>query len=118
MKNKGFTLAELLGVIIILGVIALITIGTVTNTMKENKEDLYDIQINNIIVGAKTWASSHVFELPEQDGESITLTLGELKQDGFVENDITNPKTNELFSNDLMVKITKIDNNYNYEVIE
>ncbi len=118
MKNKGFTLAELLGVIIILGVIALITIVTVTNTMKENKEDLYEIQINNIIVGAKTWASSHVFELPDQDGESITLTLAELKQSGFVENDITNPKTNELFSNDLKVKITKVDNNYKYEVIE
>ena len=118
MKNKGFTLAELLGVIIILGVIALISITAITNTMKENKEELYNIQINNIIVGAKTWASSHVFELPEQDGESITLTLAELKQDGFVESDITNPKTNELFSNDLKVKITKIDNNYNYEVIE
>lgn len=118
MKNKGFTLAELLGVIIILGVIALISITAITNTMKENKEELYNIQINNIIVGAKTWASSHVFELPEQDGESITLTLAELKQAGFVENDITNPKTNEQFSNDLLVKITKIDNNYNYEVIE
>ena len=122
MKNKltkaGFTLAELLGIIIILAVIALISITSITNIMKENKEDLYNIQIDNIIVGAKTWASSHVFELPENDGESITLTLEQLKQAGFVEDDIINPKTNELFSNDLQVKITKVDNNYKYEVIE
>ena len=45
--KKGFTLAELLGVIIILGVIALISITAITNTMKENKEELYNIQINS-----------------------------------------------------------------------
>lgn len=118
MKNKGFTLAELLGVLIVLAVIALISITSITNTMKENKEELYNIQIENIIFGAKNWASSHVFEMPENDGESITLTLEQLKQAGFVEEDITNPKTNELFSNDLQVKITKVDNNYKYEVIE
>ena len=118
MKDKGFTLAELLGIIVILAVIALIAITSITNTMKESKEDLYNLQIDNIIVGAKNWASSHVFELPENDGESISLTLEELKKLGFVDEDITNPKTNELFSNDLQVKITKVDNNYKYEVIE
>ena len=125
LKNKsfelttlGFTLAELLGVLIILAVIALISIASITNTMKESKEKLYNQQINNIIFGAKNWASSHAFEMPENDGESITLTLEQLKQAGFVEEDVTNPKTNELFSNDLQVKITKVDNNYKYEVIE
>ena len=118
MKNNGFTLAELLGIIIILAVLTLIAMTSITNTMKESKEDLYDIQIDNIITGAKTWASSHAFELPENNGETITLTLEQLKQAGFVEEDITNPLTNELFENTLQVKITKIDNNYKYEVIE
>ena len=118
MKNNGFTLVELLGVIIILGVIALISITSISNTMKESKESLYNQQIDNIIVGAKTWASSHVFELPENDGESITLTLEQLKKDGFVEDDITNPKTNELFEDTMQIKITKIDNNYKYEIVE
>ncbi len=118
MKNKGFTLAELLGVIIILGVIASIATISITNSMKTSKEELYDLQVENIINGAKTWASGNVFELPENDGEAIYLTLAELKQAGFVEKDITNPLTNQLFSDQLQVKITKVDNNYNYEIVE
>ena len=119
MKNsKGFTLAELLGVIIILAVIALIATVSITSSMKKTKDELYNLQIENIINGAKTWASGNVFKLPENDGETIYLTLAELKQAGFVEKDITNPLTNELFSDQLQVKITKVDNNYNYEIVE
>lgn len=117
-NKKAFTLVELMGIIIILAVISSIALITITNTLKENKEQLYQIQINNIIVGAKTWASSHVFELPVNDGEAITLTLQQLKQAGLVDEDITNPKTNELFDDNMQVKITKVDNNYKYEVIE
>ena len=118
MKNRGCTLAELLGVIIILGVIALIATISITNSMRNSREELYNLQISNIINGAKTWASGNVFELPENDGEAIYLTLAELKEAGFVEKDITNPLTDELFSDQLQVKITKVDNNYNYEIVE
>ena len=117
MKNKGFTLAELLGVVIILGVIATIATISISNNMKNSKEELYNVQINNIISGAKKWANENVFSLPVNDGESITLTLLQLKQAGCVEDDITNPKTNELFSDSLQIKITKVDNNYKYEVV-
>lgn len=118
MKSKGFTLAELLGIIVILAVIALIATVSITNSMKSSKERLYQIQIDNIIEGAKMWANENVFNLPENDGDEVFLTLAQLKQAGFVDNDITNPRTNELFSDSLQVKITKIDCNYNYEIVE
>lgn len=118
MKNKGFTLAELLGVITILAIIALITTVTITNSMKNSKEKLYDIQIDNIIVGAKTWASSNVFSLPENEGEHITITLGQLKESGFVENDITDPISNRPFDNSMQIMITKVGNTYKYEIVE
>ena len=86
--------------------------------MRNSREELYDLQISNIINGAKTWASGNAFELPENDGEAIYLTLAELKEAGFVEKDITNPLTDQLFSDQLQVKITKVDNNYNYEIVE
>ena len=118
MKKSGFTLVELLGILIILGVIALISISSITNTLKNNKEELYNIQINNIIEGAKIWASSNVFQMPENDGESISITLRQLKEIGTVDNDIINPKTGELFDDDMEIIITKVDNNYKYEIIE
>ena len=43
MKNKGFTLMELLAVIIILAVIALITVPIVINTINDSKESSKDM---------------------------------------------------------------------------
>lgn len=116
--KKGFTLVELLGVIVILGVLALIATNVISNTLNETKDDLYEIQISSIIAGAKTWASSNIFELPENDNEFIIVTLRQLKEGGFVDQNISNPKTEEQFSNDLEIKITKVGNNYTYEIVE
>lgn len=118
MKNKAFTLAELIGVIVILGVLSVIVVGAVNNSLKENKEALYQLQIDNIITGAKTWASSNVFDLPDGDGEYVIITLSQLQQSGFVEKNITNPITKEPFNKEMEIKITKIDNNYKYEIVE
>lgn len=45
MKNKGFTLIEMMGVVIIIGIIAIISFNTFTGNLKEFREDYY----NNII---------------------------------------------------------------------
>lgn len=116
--NKGFTLIELLSVIIIIGVIGLIAIPTVNKAIKDAREELYKIQINNIELGAKSWAAENVLNLPEGDGELITLTLGQLKVAGHIQLDLRNPKTKKLFANDMEVTITKHINNYIYDVLE
>ena len=116
--KKGFTLVELLGVIMILGILALVTTNVISNSLNESKNDLYNIQINNIIESAKVWANANVFSLPENDGEFVDITLGELKEAGFMDDDVINPITNEQFSNSMKVRITKIGNNYSYNVEE
>jgi type IV pilus assembly protein PilA len=116
--NKGFTLVELLAVIIILGVIGIIAIPAVNKAIRNAKQQLYEVQINNIEMGAKSWAAENVFNLPENDGELITLTLGQLKVAGHVQFDIKNPVTNKLFPNDMEITITRYMNTYLYEVLE
>lgn len=116
MKNKGFTLVELLAVIILIGVLSLIVTVTVNNTIKENKQKSCNIQIENIKTGAKNWASKNVFRLPSEEGGNITLTLKDLKDSGFVVKDIKNPKTGELFDDNITIKITRKDNDYSYEI--
>ena len=118
MNKKGFTLVEVIGVIILLGVIVGIATLTINNSLKKNKEALYEAQVENIIRNAKTWASRNVFSLPEENNEFIIVTLGQLKKDGFAEDSIINPRIDEQFSNDLQIKITRINENYSYEIIE
>ena len=116
MNKKGFTLIELMAVIILLGVLALIATVTINNTLKENKQEACEMQLKNIKGGAENWASKNVFELPSENGGTAVLTLKELKDAGFIAKDIKNPKTNELFDDSIEIKITRVDNNYTYEV--
>ena len=48
MKNKGFTLVEVLGVIVILAVIFVLVFPSVKNVLSQSKETVYDTQINKI----------------------------------------------------------------------
>ena len=126
MNKKGFTLIELMAVIILLGILSLIATITVNNVLKENKKKTCLAQIENIKSGAKNWASKNVFNLPDEDGQSISVGLKELQDNGFVDKDIKNPVTGNAFENwnyvlntgttKVKIYITKIDNNYQYDV--
>jgi len=117
MNKKGFTLAELLGVITILGLLALLIVPAIDKAIKESNETLYQAQLNTVIDGAKEWSADHISELPVNGG-SITITLADLKMGGYIAADIKNPKTEELLSDDLTVKITEHNSQYKYQVIE
>lgn len=54
LNNKGFTLIEILAVIVILAVLGLIAIPSVISTINKGKDTSYDIMINNIITGSKS----------------------------------------------------------------
>ena len=114
--NKGFTLIELMAVIILLGVLSLIATLTVSNMLSENKTEACEMQLLNIKAGAENWANKNVFNLPDEDGKYTEITLKYLQDAGFVDKNITNPKTGELFSQDIIIRITRKDNAYTYEI--
>ena len=103
--KRGFTLIELLTVITIIGLLSLIVVPVVDKIIKENNQELYDIQIKNIEDAAKNWASNNMFSLPDT-GDSIEVTICDLEKSGFIEIDMKNPRTNELFYKDSYVTIT------------
>ena len=111
--KKGFTLAELLGVLVILGAILLIAIPVVDQTIKSGKEDLYQEQIDSIKTSLQLWMSNN--QKPDV-GEKIVLSLSQLKESDAVALDITNPKTNELFPNDMILEISNSNGIIEYEV--
>lgn len=113
--KKGFTLAELLGVIVLLGAIMLIVVPLVSNSMKDSEEELYNDQIESIKLSLELWMS---YNQSPNIGETITLSLSQLKEAGFVEFDITNPITKELFPNDMVLKIINNNGIIEYEVTE
>lgn len=112
--KKGFTLAELIAVIVILSLICLITFPTVASILRDNKTRLCNTQLDNILVTAKGYAAENVFSMPLNDGDTKTITIQDLIDNGLIKADIQNPVTKQLF--DTSIEITIKRNNKKLDV--
>lgn len=120
MKNRAFTLIELLAAIVIISLLSLLTISTVSSQFKNKKDELYQQQLKTIEMAAEMWGSENKEKLTKfNDQECISVTLGFLKEEGYVDEDIKNPSTNELLGNDdIFVNITKKNKGYRYNALD
>ncbi len=64
MNKKGFTLVELLGVVVILSIIMLIAIPNVTSVLEKNKRDTYIADAKKLISQAKYEINNSNIEKP------------------------------------------------------
>ena len=116
MNKKGFTLMELLAIIVILGLIALIAVPVVTDVLKDIADKAYNENIETIKEAAYDWSLINTRLLPNEDGESIVVYLGNLKVVTNIDMDIKNPKSGKVLSNNTSVTITKNGATYDYNV--
>ena len=107
--KKGFTLVELLAVIIILGIIALITFPIVDNSIKNSKQAALERTIGSIEEAAHNYSSQNNLGYPE---EEKAISLDELKSSGFLTSDITNPVTNEEMTGCVLYRWDEAHNQY------
>ena len=118
MKKKGFTLVELLAVIIILSLVLVIAVPSVNKYIKQSKEKAYDAQISTIIEAAQAYASTNLELLPNRENISVKVTLGQLKSSGLIKEEVKNPNDDKYFDDALTIEIKKNKENYIYEVVE
>ena len=111
MNNKGFTLVELLGVIIILIVIMLLVFPAVNNIIRKSSNTIEKAQINSIFDAAYNFTLKNMSYLPKI-GESTCLTLAQLKKEGLIDSNLKDPKANENFPDNIVIKITNVGSKY------
>ncbi len=110
-KRKGFTLAELLAVIVILGIITSITVPIVTDQIDKYKTKVCISQYDNILNAARSYGADHLTEL----GKSQTITLKTLNDGGYIDaSNMKDPITKNTISQDLKIIIEKVGKKYKY----
>lgn len=115
--KKGFTLVELLGVIFIIGVIALITVPSFTATINQARQKTYDKQVDMIETAAKEWGVDNIDLLPEEDSSSgKVISLGTLIEAGKIQNStIQDPRTKDEMKGCVVVKYNSEYQQYEYK---
>ena len=114
--KRGFTLVELMAVIIILAVISLIVFPTMVKTISKAKEDLYQNQIETLEKASKDWSVKNTDKLPEEDNSDMCyIKIGTLSLEGFIENkEVENPETGEPMTGCVLVRYNTTYNQYEF----
>ena len=124
---KGFTLAELMGVIVLLAIIAIIVVPVVDRNLKKGKTVTCKTQEKSVIEAAKNYSSDAInVQDCESRGQTCKVTIRVLVQKGYLEGSDTsksdappiNPATGEPYDNSSYVQILNATGyNYSYTLM-
>ena len=96
MKKNGFTLVELLAVIMLLGILATIGVTSAINMSKKIKDDMFCQKIDFIFSAAKMYGNDRLDSLTET---GVNITVKDLVDYGYLKKDqdvsghyVINPK--------------------------
>ena len=95
MNKKGFTLVELLTIIVVISVIAIITVSVVFDKIESSRKKAYDIQIDNIVDLTKTYMLQEE-DLDPNHTNTLCIYVSDLQDKGLLKSGkVVNPNTNE-----------------------
>lgn len=118
MKNKGFTLTELIGVIVLLGIISLIAVPIINSTLTNSKVKAYNAQINTLEEAGKKWGVENTKYLPV-DTISCNISIAELITLGYIEDDkIIDPRDNTEMHGTIEISYIDASKTYYYDYKE
>ena len=76
MNRKGFSLIELIGMVVILGILMIITVPNIASILKNNRENIVKEDINKIVSGAKNKINTKQAKNPSYEGSCVVMTVG------------------------------------------
>lgn len=114
IKN-GFTLVELLAVLVILSVIATIVFPTVISSIRKSKENAYNIQVSTIEESSRNW----MLEKNNIDSiiNTVYISLKTLIQEKYIQ-EMENPLNGKVMNGCVRVLYMPNENQYSYTYVD
>lgn len=118
MSRKGFTLVELLAVVIIIGLVIVIITPTVKNLLSDSRDSLSKQQYDMIISASKKYMIEHA-DLLSEDNSFAAVYVDDLIDEGIIDNDnVIDPKTKNELDGCVVVSYNSEFNQYEYNYRE
>ena len=112
MKKNGYTLVELLVLVVAMGVAAFFTIRNVSYALVDNTNELYNESIYSILEAAKTYGNDNLEALKES---SMVITVQDLIDKSYLGSDengnFKDIRTEGATLNDLKIAISYDEEN-------
>ena len=112
-SRKGFTMIELLAVIIILGIVTAISVVTIQGVLRRAKANYYKSQEESISASARNYAEKNPQYLPKLSGQKTTVTLKTLIDSKYISSVVDYSKKSCHIDNSY-VQVLKVDNEFIY----
>ncbi|MEG2011442.1 MAG: prepilin-type N-terminal cleavage/methylation domain-containing protein [Bacilli bacterium] len=119
MKNKGYSLVELLAVITILGLLILITVPIINNSIIKSKQKALENQKKELIRTTKKYAIKKSSILPFAINDISEVSVSELLKEEIIDDSkVINPVTEEIMTGCVTITFGKNDKDYKYNYID
>jgi type IV pilus assembly protein PilA len=119
-NKKGFTLIEILAVIVIIGIVIVIVVPTVSNIVSSSKDDSYKRTVNNIEDAAQLYITRNpsVLSSLKDPTDYAEISLQQLVNDNLLESTIKDQRTNTNISLNTKVMVQLLaSGDYSYKFI-
>ncbi len=113
---KGFTLVELIGVVVILGLITLIALPPILNSVRKTKGQISDASQKILYSAAEVYVSENTNSYPRTDGNTYCITIGSLVSSNLLPTKVYDAVTGEEISQDNIVEVTVSQGQYSYSL--
>ena len=115
-KNKGFTLLEVIGVVLVLSLILIISVPSLTRTLKRNEQKKYNAYLDNVKLAAENYFVKNV--LKNGSVNNYTIRLEDLITAGYIIETVKNPSNEKALDRSTRINITKqLDGTYIYTIV-
>ena len=96
MKNKGYTLIEVLAVVLLLGLLSLLVTPKVLEIKEKKEKELYENKKNILYSNTDTYIDNNKNEYPIRSGNVFCIRIQDLIDENMLSVDFSDFNTNQV----------------------